>query len=52
MGKLPEDVAKLLANERPVVDTDLSAQGSTSTTPSSDMLGFLKHSNAMVFFKT
>ena len=51
MGKLPEEVAKLLANQRPVVYTDLPAQGSTSSTPSSDMLGFLKHSNAMVFFQ-
>lgn len=49
MSKLPEEVAKLLANQRPAVYTELSPQGSTSA--SDDMLGFLRHSNAMVFFQ-
>lgn len=48
MGKLPEEVTKLLANERPVVYTDVS---SADTSASSDIFGFLKHSNAMVFFQ-
>lgn len=49
MGKLPDEVAKLLANGRPVVYTELAANGETS--PSSDALAFLKHSTAMVFFQ-
>jgi len=49
MGKLPEEVAKSLANQRPVVYTELAAPGSTPA--SEDMLGFLRHSNAMVFFQ-
>lgn len=49
MSKLPEEVAKLLANQRPSVYTELSPPGSTSA--SDDMLGFLRHSNAMVFFQ-
>ncbi len=48
-GKLPEEVAKLLANQRPVVYTELASQGSTPA--SDDMVGFLRHSNAMVFFQ-
>ncbi|MGB8064343.1 MAG: aminopeptidase P N-terminal domain-containing protein [Candidatus Sulfotelmatobacter sp.] len=52
-GKLPEEVAKLLANQRPVIYTELASQGSTpaNTPASEDMLGFLHHSNAMVFFQ-
>jgi Xaa-Pro aminopeptidase len=50
MGKLPEEVAKLLANQRPVVYTELSSPMS-GTPASEDMLGFLRHSNAMVFFQ-
>jgi Xaa-Pro aminopeptidase len=49
MGKLPEEVAKLLANQRPVVYTELASPGSMPA--SEDMLGFLRHSNAMVFFQ-
>jgi Xaa-Pro aminopeptidase len=49
MSKLPQEVAKLLANQRPSVYTELSPPGSTSA--SDDMLGFLRHSNAMVFFQ-
>ncbi len=49
MGKLPEEVAKLLANQRSVVYTELSSQGSTPA--SEDMVGFLRHSNSMVFFQ-
>jgi len=49
MSKLPEEVAKLLANQPPSIYTELSPPGSTSA--SDDMLGFLRHSNAMVFFQ-
>ncbi len=49
MGKLPEEVAKLLANQRPTVYTEMAAQGSTPA--SEDLVGFLRHSNAMVFFQ-
>ena len=49
MGKLPDEVAKVLANQRPVLYTELPAPGSTPA--SDDMLGFLRHSNAMVFFQ-
>lgn len=49
MGKLPDEVAKSLANQRPIVFTELASQGSTPA--SEDMLGFLRHSNALVFFQ-
>ena len=49
MGKLPDEVAKSLANQRPLVFTELASPGSTPA--SEDMLGFLRHSNAMVFFQ-
>ena len=49
MSKLPEEVQKLLANQRPVVFTEMASQGNTPA--SEDMLGFLKHSTAMVFFQ-
>jgi Xaa-Pro aminopeptidase len=49
MSKLPEEVAKLLANSRPIVYTEISSQGSNPA--SDDMTAFLKHSNAMVFFQ-
>ena len=49
MGKLPEEVAKLLANQRPVVYSDMPSLGNHPA--SNDMLGFLRHSNAMVFFQ-
>ena len=49
MRKLPEEIAKTLANQRPVILTELAAQGSTPA--SEDMVGFLRHSNAMVFFQ-
>jgi Xaa-Pro aminopeptidase len=49
MSRLPDEVAKLLANQQPVVYTELASQG---TGPASeDMLGFLRHSNAIVFFQ-
>lgn len=48
-GKLPEEVAKLLANGRPVVYTDLPSNNETSA--SSDALAFLRHATAMVFFQ-
>lgn len=49
MGKLPEEVAKLLANQRPVVYSEMPSPGNHPA--SEDMLGFLRHSNAMVFFQ-
>ena len=49
MGKLPDEVTKLLANGPPIINTDLPANGETS--PSSEALAFLHHSTAMVFFK-
>lgn len=49
MGRLPDEVTKLLATGRPVVYTELAASGETS--PSADALAFLKHSTAMVFFQ-
>ncbi len=49
MGKLPDEVAKLLVTGRPVIYTELAANGETS--PSADALVFLKHSMAMVFFQ-
>jgi Xaa-Pro aminopeptidase len=49
MGRLPDEVAKLLANGRPVVYTDVPSSGANS--PSMEALAFLKHSTAMVFFQ-
>ncbi|MGC2476372.1 MAG: aminopeptidase P N-terminal domain-containing protein [Candidatus Sulfotelmatobacter sp.] len=49
MGRLPDEVTKLLATGRPVVYTELAASGETS--PSADALAFLKHSTAMVFLQ-
>lgn len=49
MGRLPDEVAKLLANGRPIVYTEVPSNGGTS--PSLDALAFLKHSTAMVFFQ-
>lgn len=49
MGKLPDEVAKLLANGRPIVYTEVPSNGGNS--PSMDALAFLKHSTAMVFFQ-
>jgi Xaa-Pro aminopeptidase len=49
MGKLPQDLANLLANQRPVVYTDIPSEGESSA--SGDAIGFLRHSNAMVFFQ-
>lgn len=49
MGKLPEEVAKLLANQPPVVYSEMPSPGNHPA--SEDMLGFLRHSNAMVFLQ-
>ncbi len=49
MGKLPDEVTKLLENGPPIVNTDLPANGEISA--SSEALAFLHHSTAMVFFK-
>jgi Xaa-Pro aminopeptidase len=49
MGKLPDEVAKLLAGSKPAVYTEMSTEG--STTASEDALGFLRHSNPVIFFQ-
>lgn len=49
MGKLPLEVATLLANGRPIVYTEVPSSGASSA--SMDALAFLKHSTAMVFFQ-
>jgi len=49
MGKLPDEVGKLLASGPPVVHTELSTTGEAS--PSAEALAFLHHSSAMVFFQ-
>jgi Xaa-Pro aminopeptidase len=49
MGKLPDEVGRLLANGPPVVHTEVSASGEPS--PSAEALAFLHHSSAMVFFQ-
>lgn len=49
MGKLPDEVTKLLTNGPPILYTDLPANEETS--PSAEALAFLHHSTAMVFFK-
>jgi Xaa-Pro aminopeptidase len=49
MGKLPDEVAKLLTSGPPVVHTEMSATGEPS--PSAEALAFLHHSSAMVFFQ-
>ena len=49
MGKLPDELAKVLANGRPLVYTDLPAEGEIS--PSASSLGFLKRTNAFIFFQ-
>lgn len=49
LAEMPAEVAKLLANQRPVVYTEMASQGGNPA--SEDMLGFLRHSNAMVFFQ-
>lgn len=49
MGKLPDEVGKLLAGGPPIVHTELSTTGELS--PSAEALEFLHHSSAMVFFQ-
>ncbi len=50
IGQLPEDVTKLLANQRPVVYTETSSAGNNPA--SEDMSAFLRHSNGgMLFFQ-
>jgi len=48
-AKMPEEVGKLLASQPPVVYTEMPSPGGNS--PSQDMLGFLRHSNAVVSFQ-
>jgi len=49
MGRLPDELSKLLGTGRPVVYTDLAAEGETSA--SDKALGFLKRTNAFIFFQ-
>lgn len=49
MGKLPDEVTKLLTNGPPIVHTELPGNGESSS--SSEALAFLHHSTAMVFFQ-
>ena len=49
MGKLPEEVGQLLKGGRPVVYTDVSAEG--DSTPSTEGLSFLRRSTTAVFFQ-
>ncbi len=49
MSKLPEEVGTLLAGGRPIVYSDMPAQG--GPTDSMQALDFLKRSNAFVFFQ-
>src|SRR5271157_5046900 len=49
MGKLPEEVSKLLANGRPVVYSDVASPNETPANP--EPLAFLKRTNAVVVFQ-
>jgi Xaa-Pro aminopeptidase len=49
MGKLPDEVAKLLAGRRPFIYTEIASQGEESA--STEPLAFLKRTNAFVFFQ-
>lgn len=49
MGSLPDELSKVIAARRPVVYTDLPSEGETS--PSAEPLGFLKRTNAFLFFQ-
>jgi Xaa-Pro aminopeptidase len=49
MGKLPDEVSKVLAGGRPVIYTDVASQGETSA--SAEPLTFLKRTNAFLFFQ-
>ena len=49
MGRLPDELSKLLGAGRPVVYTDLPAEGETSA--SEEALGFLKRTNTFIFFQ-
>ncbi len=49
MSKLSDELAKVIGSGRPVVYTDLPAQGETAST--ADPLAFLKRTNALIFFQ-
>jgi Xaa-Pro aminopeptidase len=49
MGRLPDEVTKLLAGGRPVIFTDISSQG--EPTASAEPLSFLKRTNAYLFYQ-
>jgi len=49
MGKLPEEVSKVLASGRPVLYTDVASQGETSA--SAEALSFVKRTSSFLFFQ-
>jgi Xaa-Pro aminopeptidase len=49
MGRLPDEVSKLVANGRPVIYTDVDSQEETST--DAEALAFLKRTNTSLFFQ-
>ena len=49
MSKLPDELAKLLATGRPIVYTDLPAEGETSA--SAGPLAFLRRTSVFIFFQ-
>lgn len=49
ISKLPEEVAKLLANQPPLIYTDVASVGESSA--SADMMAFLRRSNGKASFK-
>ena len=49
MGKLPEEVAQVIAGGRAVIYTDVAAQGETSA--SAEPIAFLKRTNAFLFLQ-
>jgi Xaa-Pro aminopeptidase len=49
MSKLPDEVSKVIAGGRPVIYTDVAAQGETSA--SAEPLTFLRRTNAVLLFQ-
>jgi Xaa-Pro aminopeptidase len=49
MSKLPDELAKTIGGGRPVVYTDLPAEGESAS--GADPLGFLKRTNAFIFLQ-
>ncbi len=49
MGKLPDEVARVIGGGRPVIYTDIASQG--EPTPTAEPLAFLKRTNASISFQ-